>query len=365
MLARNQSFLPIFFTSQVVVKSCRATSIVPLMGSTSRTSQPYSDLFVPLEMLVKVAVPGVPRPGRMKINVFVGVGDAVSVAPGVYVNVAVAVEVGNAAAVCVDAAFAVCAMNVLIALGAAVGAKSGLAAVGRQAITHTNAINQINTFFLGITKTVPQLFNHDRDVGVAHIAFHHPGHHVFALFRRRDGVNDDRLGVARFEVGAEFAERIGGVFHQFCAAEVFDIVLGRDGFCAGVDDGPLDVELVAFFEHGQVTRFVVDRGALIRLNRGGAATASSSAHNERWGWRDEHERGRRGDERSFSWRSRLGLGGKRGVRRDGLRGLGLRPRRRDGQRDYGGYLICRVLGVWRSRLRKTGSERHDHKNSRE
>lgn len=105
-------------------------------------------------MLDKVAVPDAPSPGRMKINVFVGVGDAVSVAPGVYVNVAVAVEVGNAAAVCVDAAFAVCAMNVLIAPGAVVGAESGLAAVGRQAITHTKAINQINTFFFGITEAV-------------------------------------------------------------------------------------------------------------------------------------------------------------------------------------------------------------------
>ncbi len=76
-----------FFTPHVAMKSVRGARIVPFAGSTERTSQPYCELLVPLENPVAVAIGALVEPGKTKTKVFVGVGDAVSVASGVEVNV--------------------------------------------------------------------------------------------------------------------------------------------------------------------------------------------------------------------------------------------------------------------------------------
>ena len=80
---------------------------------------------------------------RIKITVEVNVGDGVSVLR-VGVMVTVGVDVGIAAAVRVPAAFAVWAINVLTALGSAVG--KGAANDGTHAITSATAVNQNRNF---------------------------------------------------------------------------------------------------------------------------------------------------------------------------------------------------------------------------
>ena len=87
-------------------------------------------------------------PGKTKIKVRVGVGEAVSVKRGVGVKVVVAVEVGIAAAVWEEAAFAVCTMKVLTAPGTGDGTMAGLATVGMQAIMSANAASPMERFFL-------------------------------------------------------------------------------------------------------------------------------------------------------------------------------------------------------------------------
>lgn len=92
-----------------------------------------------------------PKPGRTKMKVAVGVDDTVAVARGVGVHVPVAEADGRDAAVNVDAAFAVCTMNVLIAFGSVVG--NGVATEGAHARIRISAASHRNRFRLRIRNT--------------------------------------------------------------------------------------------------------------------------------------------------------------------------------------------------------------------